>query len=347
MRLENAHDFPAARRSSAGRSTRCSPTATTYDGEAAVAGFLDENKLGVPGLPLRAHPDLARLPRWSSSRDGSREPMRGRGAGCRRPVAAWTSRCAWSSSSRATSMVNERIYMDLEHPPAAARRRRSTRTARASRSSPPLSHPVTLTRALFRSRPASPGGADVVDWADQRASTSRCWPGGSGSGSGRSSRAAAAPGAAAQPAVRQPVGDPPLHPAHRRGLRSTCSCSGRGRVAHKSTLWYWGGRIALLSSSLPIAAFFNRNPQSFGRLIGTLGGGSATSSSTALHIVVAAIAVDWNPLLPPAVVAGGLPLPRRRSAPGAAEALRHPGAEGRPALGPDPELGGHRHALRR
>src|SRR4051812_18920872 len=40
-------------------------------------------------------------------------------------------------------------------------------------------------------------------------------------------------------------------------------------VAHKSTLWYWGGLVALLSSSLPIAAFFNRNPQSFGRLIGT------------------------------------------------------------------------------
>ena len=37
---------------------------------------------------------------------------------------------------------------------------------------------------------------------------------------------------------------------------------------HKSRLWYWGGRIALLSSSLPVASYFNRNPQSFGALIG-------------------------------------------------------------------------------
>ena len=39
-------------------------------------------------------------------------------------------------------------------------------------------------------------------------------------------------------------------------------------IAHKSTLWYWGGRIALLSSSLPLATYLNRNPQSFGKLIG-------------------------------------------------------------------------------
>ncbi len=37
---------------------------------------------------------------------------------------------------------------------------------------------------------------------------------------------------------------------------------------YKSRLWYWGGRIALLSSSLPVASYFNRNPQSFGALIG-------------------------------------------------------------------------------
>lgn len=39
-------------------------------------------------------------------------------------------------------------------------------------------------------------------------------------------------------------------------------------LAAKSPLWYWGGRIALLSCSLPLAAFLNRNPQSFGKLIG-------------------------------------------------------------------------------
>src|SRR5664279_2902844 len=39
-------------------------------------------------------------------------------------------------------------------------------------------------------------------------------------------------------------------------------------LQHKSPLWYWGGRVALLSSSFPLAAYFNRNPQSFGALIG-------------------------------------------------------------------------------
>lgn len=37
---------------------------------------------------------------------------------------------------------------------------------------------------------------------------------------------------------------------------------------YKSKLWYWGGRIAMLSASLPLAVYFNRNPQSFGKLIG-------------------------------------------------------------------------------
>ena len=39
-------------------------------------------------------------------------------------------------------------------------------------------------------------------------------------------------------------------------------------VAYKSPLWYWGGRIALFSSSLPLAGYLNRNPESFGALIG-------------------------------------------------------------------------------
>jgi hypothetical protein len=64
-------------------------------------------------------------------------------------------------------------------------------------------------------------------------------------------------------------------------------------VANKSTLWYWGGRILLLSSSLPMAAFFNRNPQSFGRLIGTWVV-LRNFFEYGLHIVVAAIAVRWD-----------------------------------------------------
>lgn len=63
-------------------------------------------------------------------------------------------------------------------------------------------------------------------------------------------------------------------------------------VAHKSTLWYWGGRIALLSSSLPLATYLNRNPQSFGKLIGrwvVL----RNFFEYALHVVFAAMAVSW------------------------------------------------------
>src|SRR5580693_5292873 len=39
-------------------------------------------------------------------------------------------------------------------------------------------------------------------------------------------------------------------------------------IAHKSPLYYWGGRSLLVISSLPIAAFLNRNPQTFGNFIG-------------------------------------------------------------------------------
>ncbi len=63
-------------------------------------------------------------------------------------------------------------------------------------------------------------------------------------------------------------------------------------VANKSTLWYWGGRVAILSSSLPIAAFLNRNPQSFGKLIG----GWVVFRNlfeVSLHIAVAAAAFVW------------------------------------------------------
>lgn len=63
-------------------------------------------------------------------------------------------------------------------------------------------------------------------------------------------------------------------------------------VAHKSTLWYWGGRIALLSSSLPIATYLNRNPQSFGKLIGRWVVFRNFFEYT-LHVVVAAMVVSW------------------------------------------------------
>lgn len=63
-------------------------------------------------------------------------------------------------------------------------------------------------------------------------------------------------------------------------------------VAHKSTLWYWGGRIALLSSSLPLATYLNRNPQSFGKLIGRWVI-VRNFFEYAAHVAVAALAVNW------------------------------------------------------
>ncbi len=63
-------------------------------------------------------------------------------------------------------------------------------------------------------------------------------------------------------------------------------------LAHKSTLWYWGGRIALLSSSLPIATYLNRNPETFGKLIGrwVL---FRNFFEYFLHVLVAALALSW------------------------------------------------------
>lgn len=63
-------------------------------------------------------------------------------------------------------------------------------------------------------------------------------------------------------------------------------------LTYKSTLWYWGGRIALLTSSLPIAAYLNRNPQSFGRFIGRWVTARNFFEYT-VHVVVAAMAVNW------------------------------------------------------
>jgi len=63
-------------------------------------------------------------------------------------------------------------------------------------------------------------------------------------------------------------------------------------IAHKSTLWFWGGVAALLTSSMPIAAYLNRNPQSFGGLIGrwvVL----RNFFEYSVFIVVGAMTVNW------------------------------------------------------
>ncbi len=63
-------------------------------------------------------------------------------------------------------------------------------------------------------------------------------------------------------------------------------------IAHKSTLWFWGGVVALLTSSMPIATYLNRNPESFGTLIGrwvVL----RNFFEYGMHVVVAAMAVSW------------------------------------------------------
>ena len=61
---------------------------------------------------------------------------------------------------------------------------------------------------------------------------------------------------------------------------------------YKSQLWYWGGRIALLSSSFPLAFYFNRNPQSFGKFIGAWVR-FRNVFEISLHVLVAAVALNW------------------------------------------------------
>lgn len=63
-------------------------------------------------------------------------------------------------------------------------------------------------------------------------------------------------------------------------------------IAHRSTLWYWGGRIALLSVSLPVAMYMNRNTESFGKLIGKWVV-FRNVFEVGLHIAVASAAVNW------------------------------------------------------
>ncbi|HEX4684372.1 MAG TPA: peroxidase family protein [Gemmatimonadaceae bacterium] len=61
---------------------------------------------------------------------------------------------------------------------------------------------------------------------------------------------------------------------------------------YKARTWYWGGRIALLMSSFPIAFYFNRNPQSFGKLIGYWVR-FRNIFEISLHVLVAAVALNW------------------------------------------------------
>jgi hypothetical protein len=63
-------------------------------------------------------------------------------------------------------------------------------------------------------------------------------------------------------------------------------------IAHKSVLFYWGGRILLLTSSLPIAAYLNRNPQSFGNFIGKWVM-VRNFFEYGIHIVFLAMPVSW------------------------------------------------------
>jgi hypothetical protein len=68
--------------------------------------------------------------------------------------------------------------------------------------------------------------------------------------------------------------------------------SGPLALHYKSRLWYWGGACAILLSSLPVAAYFNRNTESFGKLIGGWVRFRNLFEVT-LHVLVAAAAINW------------------------------------------------------
>jgi len=63
-------------------------------------------------------------------------------------------------------------------------------------------------------------------------------------------------------------------------------------LAHKSPLYYWGGRCLLVTSALPITAYLNRNPQSFGTFIGKWVM-VRNFFEYGIHIVFAALPVSW------------------------------------------------------
>jgi len=63
-------------------------------------------------------------------------------------------------------------------------------------------------------------------------------------------------------------------------------------IAHKSPLYYWGGRCLLVTSALPIAAYLNRNPQTFGRFIGRWVA-IRNFFEYGIHIAFAVLALSW------------------------------------------------------
>jgi hypothetical protein len=64
-------------------------------------------------------------------------------------------------------------------------------------------------------------------------------------------------------------------------------------LAIRSPLWYWGGRVAALSCSLPLAVYLNRNPESFGRLIGRWVV-VRNVFEVGAHVAVAAAPIRWS-----------------------------------------------------
>jgi hypothetical protein len=75
-------------------------------------------------------------------------------------------------------------------------------------------------------------------------------------------------------------------------VSSVLFVSGPLALHYKSRLWFWGGAIAILSASLPVAAYFNRNSQSFGTLIGRWVR-FRNVFEVSLHVAVAAAAINW------------------------------------------------------
>ncbi len=115
-------------------------------------------------------------------------------------------------------------------------------------------------------------------------------------------------------------------------------------LQYKSRLWYWGGRIALLSSSFPLASYFNRNPQSFGKLIGVWVR-FRNFFEIGLHVLVASIALNWfnyYGLLYWIVAYRYLDVGPRRLF---QTLLQHAGEEGRASVGAHTQLGGHHHDI--
>ena len=119
--------------------------------------------------------------------------------------------------------------------------------------------------------------------------------------------------------------------------RQTSFVVGPLAIAHKATLWYWGGRIALLSSSLPIATYPQPQPpvvRQADRPLGRL----PNFFEYTMHVLVAALTLSWFRhyvllwwLVAYRYLDVGLPSP--------AEAAQHPGEGYGPSVGAHPQLG--------